>query len=180
MGEKGQDASDEDVDAKALEQSSQIHDAMKLTAKLWSRTEQVWGEDAIDQRSTTVQDLMQSLPTSSAWRKSKKQQSRVHPKAKQSRAYIEWKESCVKDWLRPLRQGQEAPTAEQLEFLEAGVQHVCLSPANAGLGAKDAASDRRAARLLRRRRRTPKGSMFFYTGKPRARRCCNGRSVVTG
>ena len=89
--EKGQGASDEEVDDKALEQSSQIHDAMKLTAKLWSRSAQVWGEGEIDVRNSTVPDLLQSLATASARRKSTKKQNRLHPKVRQSLASRERK-----------------------------------------------------------------------------------------
>ncbi len=56
------EASEEDADAKALEQSGQINDAMQLTAKLWSRTQQSWPTGEIDTRISTLPDISSSAP----------------------------------------------------------------------------------------------------------------------
>ena len=78
-----QEISEDNMDAKALEQSSQINDAMKLTAKLWSRTQQSWPHDNLDVRTSTLKASPELAAHKAAKIKNKKQkQRRMHPKAK--------------------------------------------------------------------------------------------------
>jgi hypothetical protein len=104
------------ADARALTQTVQINDAMQLTARLWKRSNEPWTGDELDCRCTSLP--VASLRTDTPQRRAQKSShTKVHPKAKQSRAYITWKEACVQDWLLVLEQDEEAPTAEQKEFL---------------------------------------------------------------
>ncbi len=48
------DGEDEEVDAKALKQSSTIQSAMRVTADLWPRNSVQWRNDVVDARSTSL------------------------------------------------------------------------------------------------------------------------------
>jgi len=117
---------DEDVDAEALLQTSQINDAMKLTAKLWSRTQQAWAMQNVDTRGMSSEALAQSLQAGTKPRRKRK--DALNPKARQSRAYIDWKEASIDAWVQNLRLEAEPPTVEQMSFLET-VIHRCRQEA---------------------------------------------------
>ena len=51
------DGEDEEVDAKALKQSSTIQSAMRVTADLWSRNGVQWREDVVDARSSSLRSI---------------------------------------------------------------------------------------------------------------------------
>jgi hypothetical protein len=91
---------------------------MKLAAQLWSRTQQAWGPDAVDRAISSIPLIAKSMDQKSAKAK-KKHNAGMHPRAKQSQAYITWKEASVRDWLALLQKEAEAPNAAQLQFLHA-------------------------------------------------------------
>ena len=104
---------DEDVDAKALQQSSAMHDAMQLTAKLWARTAKAWPEEPISKDMTTLSTDATVSENSNPSKNKKKTKPAEH----QRRAYMKWNEACVKDWLKLLAQEKEPPNSEQMQFL---------------------------------------------------------------
>ena len=109
---------EDDVDAKALQQTVQINESMKLTAKLWSRDTTPWDTGNVNIDTSTLSGPATPSKTSS----SKKQRQRCNAKAKQSFAYIHWKEADVTQWLNALTTGPRPPTSEQLQFLMAVVE----------------------------------------------------------
>ena len=114
---------EDDADERALHQSKQISDAMKTTARLWSRSAQEWPDDGIDMRSTTL-DAKLTDACSEGRLRGAKSKNRMHPKASQAHAYIAWKEACVKDWVAQLRRDPHPPNKEQMAFLDR-VIHRC-------------------------------------------------------
>ena len=123
--EKGIDVEESDEEEvaqkEACKQSTQMSDAMQLTAKLWSRHKMEWPECAVDTRSSLLLSKPERLT-------SEKKHKRTSYKDRKpfhihSRAYSEWNENTAKTWLRTVRQRTDAdgrnvaPNAKQDEFL---------------------------------------------------------------
>ena len=87
---------DEDAEAHALEQSSQINGAMKLTADLWKRTSVEWPEAAGDTSIGYDADSVKALQT----QKTQHEEEENTGKAKKFKrsVYFKWKESCIRTW----------------------------------------------------------------------------------
>ena len=104
------------VHSKVMRQSTQVKDAMQLTARLWHRSATEWSGEPVDKSSCSfksdpaVQSTMQH-------RQARKKKG-MHPKAQQCKAYMSWKEACVADWLKQLQREKESPNEMQLAFLQ--------------------------------------------------------------
>ena len=87
---------DDDAEAHALEQSSQINGAMKLTADLWKRTSVEWPESAGDTNLGYNADSLKALQT----RKTQHEEEENIGKAKKFKrsVYLKWKEACIRTW----------------------------------------------------------------------------------
>ena len=87
---------DDDAEAHALEQSSQINGAMKLTADLWKRTSVEWPQAAGDTSLGYDADSVKALQT----QKTQHEQEENIGKAKKFKrsVYFKWKESCIRTW----------------------------------------------------------------------------------
>ena len=87
---------DDDAEAHALEQSSQINGAMKLTADLWKRTSVEWPEAAGDTSLGYDADSLKALQT----RKTQHEEEENIGKAKKIKrsVYLKWKEACIRTW----------------------------------------------------------------------------------
>ena len=87
---------DDDAEAHALEQSSQINGAMKLTADLWKRTSVEWPEAAGDTSLGYDKDSLKALQT----RKTQHEEEENIGKAKKIKrsVYLKWKEACIRTW----------------------------------------------------------------------------------
>ena len=87
---------DDDAEAHALEQSSQINGAMKLTADLWKRTSVEWPETAGDTNLRYDADSLKALQT----RKTQHEEEENIGKAKKFKrsVYLKWKEACIRTW----------------------------------------------------------------------------------
>ena len=87
---------DEDAEAHALEQSSQINGAMKLTADLWKRTSVEWPEAAGDTSLGYDADSLKALQT----QKKQDEEEEKTGKAKTFKrsVYLKWKEACIRTW----------------------------------------------------------------------------------
>ena len=87
---------DDDAEAHALEQSSQINGAMKLTADLWKRTSVEWPEAAGDTSLGYDADSLKALQTR------KKQHEEEENKGKTQKfkrsVYLKWKEASIRTW----------------------------------------------------------------------------------
>ena len=108
---------DHEADACALQQSSQINDAMKLTAKLWSRTKQGWDAENLD--TATVATTVFASYSQRNTHNRKKQRKPLTALQQQSGAYIIWKERDIGAWRLQLQHEAEPPTPEQGAFLDA-------------------------------------------------------------
>ena len=87
---------DEDAEAHALEQSSQINGAMKLTADLWKRTSVEWPQAAGDTSLGYDADSVKALQTQKAQHE---QEENIGQAKKFKRSvYFKWKESCIRTW----------------------------------------------------------------------------------
>ena len=87
---------DEDAEAHALEQSSQINGAMKLTAGLWKRTSVEWPAAEGDKRLGYDADSLKSLQARQKQNAGKETPGKPN-KFKRS-VYLQWKEGCVRRW----------------------------------------------------------------------------------
>ena len=87
---------DEDAEAHALEQSSQINGAMKLTADLWKRTSVEWPEAAGDRSLGYDADSLKALQTRQK-QNEEKEKTGENKKFKRS-VYLKWKEGCIRSW----------------------------------------------------------------------------------
>ena len=87
---------DDDAEAHALEQSSQINGAMKLTADLWKRTSVEWPEAAGDTSLGYDADSLKALQT----RKKQHEEEEKTGKTKKNKrsVYLKWKEACIRTW----------------------------------------------------------------------------------
>ena len=87
---------DEDAEAHALEQSSQINGAMKLIADLWKRTSVEWPEAAGDTSLGYDADSLKALQT----QKKQDEEEEKPGKAKKIKrsVYLQWKEACIRTW----------------------------------------------------------------------------------
>ena len=87
---------DDDAEAHALEQSSQINGAMKLTADLWKRTSVEWPAAEGDKRLGYDADSLKALQTR------QKQNAEKEPTGKKDKfkrsVYLQWKEGCIRSW----------------------------------------------------------------------------------
>ena len=83
--DKEGEVTDEDVDAKALEQSSQIPESMKLAAKLWSRDALPWSTETPDISTCTIPGL-EAASTSAKSKKKTSAKSQFSVRARQSQA----------------------------------------------------------------------------------------------
>jgi hypothetical protein len=108
---------DENVDEKALRQSTQVRGSMQMTAKLWSRDDNRWPEEPVDTRDSSLRTTPPDA-TRRSRRSKTKDKNKPCPKAQQARAYLEWKETNVTTWLETVRAGADAPTPEQDAFLQ--------------------------------------------------------------
>jgi hypothetical protein len=80
VGREVEEEEEEDVDERALRQSSQVRNSMQMAAKLWPRGGTAWPEEPVDARSTSLTNL----PSSSAGpvqRRRKGVKGKAHPKA---------------------------------------------------------------------------------------------------
>ena len=87
---------DDDAEAHALEQSSQINGAMKLTADLWKRTSVEWPEAAGDTSLGYDADSLKALQTRQK-QNEEKEKTGENKKIKRS-VYLKWKEGCIRSW----------------------------------------------------------------------------------
>ena len=87
---------DDDAEAHALEQSSQINGAMKLTADLWKRTSVEWPKSAGDTNLGYDADSLKALQT----RKTQHEEEENVGRAKKFKrsVYLKWKEACIRTW----------------------------------------------------------------------------------
>ena len=87
---------DDEAEAHALEQSSQINGAMKLTAGLWKRTLVKWPAAEGDRRLGYDADSLKALQTR------QKQNAEKEPTGKKDKfkrsVYLQWKEGCIRSW----------------------------------------------------------------------------------
>ena len=102
-----------------IQKSEQVTNALQVTARLWSRCTTSWPETAVD---ITTSSLSSIPPQSRTTKRTSQKNKQLHPRAFQSRAYITWKESCVQDWLKQLKQVPEPPTTEHMAFLHRVVE----------------------------------------------------------
>ena len=87
---------DEDAEAHALEQSSQINGAMKLIADLWKRTSVEWPEAAGDTSLGYDADSLKALQTRQK-QNEEKEKTGENKRFKRS-VYLKWKEGCIQSW----------------------------------------------------------------------------------
>ena len=129
------DGAEENAEAgeKALTQSSQIADAMELTAKLWSRTQQQWEADGVDYAIHNLPEKTYDEICKGSATKRKKKRKKTKG-ALQSLAYIHWKDSDVQQWRESLMSGETKPTEEQLAFIDAIINR-CREEAKVFTGA---------------------------------------------
>ena len=93
--EEAQD-DDDDAEAHALEQSSQINGAMKLIAGLWKRTSVEWPAAEGDKRLGYDADSLKALQTR---QKQNVEKEPIGKKDKFKRSvYLQWKEGCIRSW----------------------------------------------------------------------------------
>jgi hypothetical protein len=102
---------------------------MQLTAKLWARDASVWPACGIDARSISLSKTPEQVQSTRGKGKGKKKKIT----SVQQKAYIEWKESVIDDWLQNLQCDKEAPTTEQMDFLKRVVDR-CRQEARSLLG----------------------------------------------
>ena len=108
-----EDGSDEE-NMQQVARSEQVTNALKVTARLWSRSATSWPDTPVDMSTTSLS----SNPSASRNKvRTSKDNQKVHPRAMQSRAYITWKESSVQNWLKDLKKLPEPPTPEHMAFL---------------------------------------------------------------
>ena len=87
---------DDDAEAHALEQSSQINGAMKLTADLWKRTSVEWPEAAGDRSLGYDADSLKAMQTR---KKQHEEEEKTGTTKKFKRSvYLKWKEACIRTW----------------------------------------------------------------------------------
>ena len=109
-----EDGSDEEY-MQQVARSEQVTNALKVTARLWSRSTTSWPETPVD---ITTSSLSSTPPLSRNTVRTSQENKQVHPRAMQSRAYITWKESSVQNWLKDLKKLPEPPTPEHMAFLQ--------------------------------------------------------------
>jgi len=71
---------EEDVDERALRQSSQVRNSMQMAAKLWPREGTAWPAEPVDARSTSLTNLPSSS-VAPVKRRRKTVKGKAHPKA---------------------------------------------------------------------------------------------------
>ena len=108
-----EDASD-DENMQEIQRSEQVTNALQVTARLWSRCTTSWPETAVDINTSSLSSIP---PQSRTTKRTSQKKKQLHPRAVQSRAYVTWKESCVQDWLKQLKELPEPPTSEHMAFL---------------------------------------------------------------
>ena len=87
---------DDDAEAHALEQSSQINGAMKLTAGLWKRTSVEWPATEGEKSLGYDADSLKSLQARQKQNSGKEAPGKPN-KFKRS-VYLQWKEGCIRSW----------------------------------------------------------------------------------
>ena len=115
----GEENGSDGEDMQEMPRSEQVTNALKVTARLWSRLTTSWSETAVD---ITTSSLSSNPSMTRSTKRTAQKNKQLHPRAFQNRAYISWKESCVQDWSRQLKKLPEPPTAEHMAFLQRVVQ----------------------------------------------------------
>ena len=87
---------DDDAEAHALEQSSQINGAMKLTADLWKRTSVEWPEAAGDTSLGYDADSLKALQTRK--KQHEEEEKTGNTKKIKRSVYLKWKETSIRSW----------------------------------------------------------------------------------
>ena len=104
------------VNSKVMRQSTQVKDAMQLTARLWHRSATKWSEEPVDKSSCSFKS--DPAVNSTMQHRQARKKKGMRPKAQQCKAYMSWKEACVADWLKQLQREKESPNEMQLAFLQ--------------------------------------------------------------
>ncbi len=104
-------------DDAALRQSDQIHDAMRLTAKLWATDAMLEPADAVDLRNSSLGHEKPPAAAGAHSRSRKKKGPRC-PDAQQCRAYATLQKVDIDKWRAKISAETEAPTAEQWAVLD--------------------------------------------------------------
>eukprot|EP00973_Karenia_brevis_P023295 3207086-Karenia_brevis.AAC.2 len=85
---------------------------MKLTARLWARSDKSWTADILEETMTAFQTM--PMPRFPAKRGRRKAEARKY----QATAYVAWKERCIKDWWQNKLCQTDAPNNKQREFMD--------------------------------------------------------------